>query len=129
MAESGIASLWFAGLGGHDTGALLLHSGELVVYFAAGSRDDADMRRTRANHLLQWRIIRWAAESGYRGYDMGGVDTHAAPGVPEDETHPLWNLYLFKHRFGGRPTVRVRAHEYTPNAVVAAAWRLARRFR
>lgn len=129
LGESGVASLWFAGLGRHDTGALLLHSGRLVTYFAAGSRDDADMRRTRANHLLQWRIIRWAAESGYRGYDMGGVDTHTAPGVPQDESHPLWNLYLFKHRFGGQPAIRVRAHEYAPHAVVAAVWRLGRRFR
>ncbi|MFI5258175.1 MAG: lipid II:glycine glycyltransferase FemX [Candidatus Limnocylindrales bacterium] len=129
LGETGVASLWFAGLGGRDTGALLLHSGRLLVYFAAGSRDGADMRRTRANHLLQWDIIRWAAGAGFSGYDMGGVDTQAAPGVPTDETHPLWNLYLFKRRFGGRPVVRVRAHEYAPNPVLGAAWRLARRFR
>jgi lipid II:glycine glycyltransferase (peptidoglycan interpeptide bridge formation enzyme) len=129
LGECGVASLWFAGLGRRDTGALLLHSGKLLVYFAAGSRDGADMRRTRANHLLQWRIIRWAAESGLRGYDMGGVDTRSAPGVPWDESHPLWNLYLFKRRFGGRPVVRMRAHEYTPNALLGAVWRLGRRLR
>jgi lipid II:glycine glycyltransferase (peptidoglycan interpeptide bridge formation enzyme) len=129
LGESGVASLWFAGLGRRDTGALLLRSGKLVTYFAAGSRDDADMRRTRANHLLQWRIIRWAAESGFRGYDMGGVDAQTAPGVPQDESHPLWNLYLFKRRFGGRPAVRVHAHEYSPNALLRATWRLGRRFR
>ena len=129
LSESGAASLWFAGLGGRDTGALLLHSGKLLVYFAAGSREGADMRRTRANHLLQWRIIRWAAENGFTGYDMGGVDTQSAPGVPQDESHPLWNLYLFKHRFGGRAVMRIRAHEYAPSVVAGAAWRLARRFR
>ena len=129
LGESGAASLWFAGLGGRDTGALLLHSGKLLVYFAAGSRDGADMRRTRANHLLQWQIMRWAAQNGFTGYDMGGVDTQSAPGVPEDESHPLWNLYLFKRRFGGRPVVRIHAHEYAPNPLFGAAWRLARRFR
>lgn len=129
LGESGAASLWFAGLGGRDTGALLLHSGKLLVYFAAGSRDGADMRRTRANHLLQWRIIRWAAENGFSGYDMGGVDTQSAPGVPQDESHPLWNLYLFKRRFGGRPVVRTRAHEYAPDWLSGAAWRIGRRFR
>ncbi len=129
LGEAGAASLWFAGLGGRDTGALLLHNGRLLVYFAAGSRDGADMRRTRANHLLQWEIIRWAAGAGFSGYDMGGVDTQASPGVPEDETHPLWNLYLFKRRFGGRPVIRVGAHEYAPNPLLGAAWRLARRFR
>ena len=129
LGEAGVASLWFAGLGGRDTGALLLHSGRHLVYFAAGSRDGADMRRTRANHLLQWQIIRWAAESGFSGYDMGGVDTQSAPGVPQDDSHPLWNLYLFKRRFGGRPVVRIHAHEYAPNRLLGAAWRLARRFR
>jgi len=129
LGESGVASLWFAGLGGRDTGALLLHSGRLLVYFAAGSREGADMRRTRANHLLQWRIIRWATENGFTGYDMGGVDTQTAPGVPQDESHPLWNLYLFKRRFGGRPVIRIHAHEYAPSPLLGAAWRLARRFR
>jgi lipid II:glycine glycyltransferase (peptidoglycan interpeptide bridge formation enzyme) len=129
LGEAGIASLWFAGLGGRDTGALLLQSGRLLVYFAAGSREGADMRRTRANHLLQWRIIRWAAENGFTGYDMGGVDTQSAPGVPKDESHPLWNLYLFKRRFGGKPHIRIHAHEYAPNRLLGAAWRLVRRFR
>lgn len=129
LGEAGLASLWFAGLGGRDTGALLLHSGKLLVYFAAGSREGADMRRTRANHLLQWRIIRWAADAGFDGYDMGGVDTQGAPGVPRDESHPLWNLYVFKRRFGGRPVTRIHAHEFAPNPVVGAVWRLARRVR
>jgi lipid II:glycine glycyltransferase (peptidoglycan interpeptide bridge formation enzyme) len=129
LGEAGLAELWFAGLGGRDTGALLLHSGSVLVYFAAGSREGADMRRTRANHLLQWRIIRSAAEAGFSGYDMGGVDTQAAPGVPADESHPLWNLYLFKRRFGGAPVVRLHAHEFAPNGVLGIAWRMARRFR
>jgi peptidoglycan pentaglycine glycine transferase (the first glycine) len=129
LGEAGVASLWFAGLGGRDTGALLLQSGKLLVYFAAGSRDGADLRRTRANHLLQWRIIRWAAEAGFSGYDMGGVDTQTAPGVPQDESHPLWNLYLFKRRFGGRPVTRIHAYEFAPCAALGAAWRLARKYR
>ncbi len=130
LGESDVAGLWFAGVEGRrETGALVLRCGHLLTYFAAGSRDDADMRRTRANHLLQWEIIRWAAASGFSGYDMGGVDTHDAPGVPQDETHPLWNLFLFKRRFGAVPQVRVRAHEYSPNPVMGAAWRLLRRLR
>jgi len=129
LGASDVASLWFAGLGRRDTGALLLHSGRNLVYFAAGSRDDADLRRTRANHLLQWRIIRWAAEAGFEGYDMGGVDTQSAPGLPRDESHPLWNLFLFKRRFGGRPAMRVRAHECSASPVLGALWRLARRVR
>jgi peptidoglycan pentaglycine glycine transferase (the first glycine) len=129
LGASGVASLWFAGLGRRDTGALLLHSGQNLVYFLAGSRDGADLRRTRANHLLQWRIIGWAADSGFGAYDMGGVDTQAVPGIPQDESHPLWNLFLFKRRFGARAVMRIGAHEYSPNPLLGAAWRMARRFR
>lgn len=130
LGEAGVASLWLAGVDGErQTGAVLLRSGSRLVYYIAGSRDDADLHRTRANHLLQWEIIRWAADAGFRIYDMGGVDSHTAPGLPGDESHPLWNLYLFKRRFGASGTVMTRAHEYAPRASLGALWRLARRFR
>ena len=130
LAEAGLASLWLAGVdGGRQTGAVLLRSGGRLVYYVAGSRDDADLHRTRANHLLQWEIIRWASEAGFSSYDMGGADSHTAPGLPQDESHPLWNLYLFKRRFGASGSVITRAHEYAPHASLGALWRLARRFR
>jgi peptidoglycan pentaglycine glycine transferase (the first glycine) len=130
LGAAGLASLWFASLEGRRrSGLLLLHSGRNVVLFAAGSPDDADLRKNRANHLLHWSILRWAATAGFEGYDLGGVDTHAFPGLPKDERHPLWNLYEFKRRLGAVGEVRVRAHEYAPNRLTGALWRLARRFR
>jgi lipid II:glycine glycyltransferase (peptidoglycan interpeptide bridge formation enzyme) len=130
LGEAGVASLWLAGVGGsHQTGAVLLRSGSRLVYYVAGSRDDADLHRTRANHLLQWEIIRWAAGEGFSAYDMGGVDSHTAPGLPRDESHPLWNLYMFKRRFGATGTVMAHAHEYAPHASLGVLWRMARRFR
>ncbi len=130
LGEAGLASLWLAGVSGdRQTGAVLLHSGARLVYYMAGSRDDADLHRTRANHLLQWEIIRWASAAGFSAYDMGGVDSHAAPGLPQDESHPLWNLFMFKRRFGANGTVITGAHEYSPHASLGALWRLARRLR
>lgn len=130
LGGSGVASLWFAGVEGRRrNGVLLLHCGNLLVSYAAGAPDDADLRKTRANHLLQWEIIRWAAGADFTGYDLGGVDTQTMVGVPQDESHPLWNLYEFKRSFGAHAVVRVRAHEYAPGALLGAAWRLARRFR
>jgi lipid II:glycine glycyltransferase (peptidoglycan interpeptide bridge formation enzyme) len=130
LGEADLASLWFASLDGRRrSGLLLLHSGRNVVLFAAGSPDDADLRKNRANHLLHWSIMRWAVAAGFAGYDLGGVDTHRFPGLPADESHPLWNLYEFKRRLGAVGEVRIRAHEYAPNAVVGATWRLARRVR
>jgi peptidoglycan pentaglycine glycine transferase (the first glycine) len=130
LGEAGLASLWFASAEGRRrSGLLLLHCGRYVVLFAAGSPDDADLRKTRANHLLHWSIMRWAVTAGFEGYDLGGVDTHEFAGLPRDDSHPLWNLYEFKRRLGARGEVRIRAHEYAPNALLGAVWRLARRFR
>ncbi len=129
LAEAGIASMWFAGVARRDTGVLLLHCGQTLLSFAAGSREDAEMRRTRANHLLQWEIIRWASSAGFTTYDLGGVDLQSAPGIPRDESHPLWNLYEFKRGFGAEGVLRVRAHEFAPNALLGLAWRAVRRFR
>jgi len=130
LGKSGVASLWFARHEGRRcNGALVLHCGKIAASYAAGSADDADLHKTRANHLLQWETIRWAAGVGFTGYDLGGVDAHSSPGLPVDESHPLWNLYQFKRSFGARPVLRVRAHEYVPNALLGSAWQLARRFR
>jgi len=130
LGEAGIASFWFARVRDERwTGSVLLRCGQTVHQFQAGSADDADLRAVPANHLLQWEIMRWAASEGFTAYDMGGVDTPRAPGVPRDERHPLWNLYLFKRGFGAEGVAYVRAHEDAPNPLVRAAWRLARRFR
>jgi peptidoglycan pentaglycine glycine transferase (the first glycine) len=129
LAEADIASLWFAGVGRRDNGVLLLHCGRTLLSFAAGSRDDADLRKTRSNHLLQWAIIRWGAGHGFSHYDLGGVDIQSAPGIPKDESHPLWNLYEFKRGWGAEAALRVRAHEYASSALLGLGWRLARMFR
>ncbi|HEX7491115.1 MAG TPA: peptidoglycan bridge formation glycyltransferase FemA/FemB family protein [Candidatus Limnocylindrales bacterium] len=130
LGESGVASLWFGIVDGRRrNGVLLLHCGRNLVSYAAGAPDDADLHKTRANHLLQWDILRWAAAEGFSGYDLGGVDTQSMPGLPEDESHPLWNLFQFKKSFGAVPELRIRAQEYAPSRYLGAAWRLARRVR
>jgi peptidoglycan pentaglycine glycine transferase (the first glycine) len=130
LGEAGLASLWFASAEGRRrSGILLFHCGRNVVLFGAGSPDDADLRKWRANHLLHWSIMRWAVGAGFSGYDLGGVDTHRHPGLPSGPDDPLWNLYEFKRRLGAVPEVHVRAHEYSPNALLGALWRGARRVR
>ena len=130
LGEAGLASLWFASAGGRRlNGVVLLHCGRRLVSHLAGSPDGADLRGTRANHLLQWEIIRWGAANGFTVYDLGGVDTRDAPGLPVDRTHPLWNLYEFKRGFGARGVVFVRAHDHAARPLLGAGWNLVRRFR
>jgi lipid II:glycine glycyltransferase (peptidoglycan interpeptide bridge formation enzyme) len=133
LIESGAASLWFARLDGRDIAHTLVHhSGSRAVLFQAGE-GDIEQKRVPGNFLLQWSIIRWAAEEGFATYDLGGVDTHGAPGLPADETHPLWNLYRFKLQWGARPVTFVGASELAPWPLLGAglrtAWRLRDRLR
>jgi lipid II:glycine glycyltransferase (peptidoglycan interpeptide bridge formation enzyme) len=128
LGAAGWADLWLARASGSLQAAVVtLRCGEQVVSYLAGSPDGADLRHTCANHLLQWEILRWAAGAGFRSYDLGGVDTHAAPGLPTRHGDPLWNLYEFKRGFGAQPILHVRAHDHAPNAAFGAVWRLARR--
>lgn len=130
LGEAGLASLWFAiGEGRRRCGTLCLHCGGTLVSYQAASTDDANLGRTRANHLLQWEILRWAAGAGFTAYDMGGVDTAIAPGLPRDPSHPLWNLFMFKRGFGAEGVEYVRAHEHAPNQIFRFGWSLAQRFR
>ncbi len=130
LLAAGHARLWFAGPDGRrDVGAVVLRCGDRLHLYQAGSADDARLAETNANHLLQWSILRWAAEAGFRAYDLGGVDTPRAPGIPEGPEHPLWNLYLFKRGFGARPVSFVAAQEVSSSPWLGALWRLVRRLR
>lgn len=130
LIAAGHAWCWFAGLAGRrDVGAVVLRCGDRLHLYQAGSADDARLAETNANHLLQWSILRWAAEAGFRTYDLGGVDTPRAPGIPAGPEHPLWNLYLFKRGFGAEPVCFVSTHEVSSRPWLGALWRLARRLR
>jgi lipid II:glycine glycyltransferase (peptidoglycan interpeptide bridge formation enzyme) len=127
LGAAGHATLWFAVVAGKRwVGSVTLRCGSTLHQFQAGSADGIDLRDVPANHLLQWEIVRWAAGAGYRYYDMGGVDTARARGLPDDEHHPLWNLYVFKRGFGAEGVEYVRAQEHAANPLVGLAWRLAR---
>ncbi len=142
LIESGNASLWVASREGQELAHTLVHhSGDRAVLFEAGEADPGDAVSTAsgpsaslpeagapaprfaANFLLQWTIIRWAAESGFRTYDMSGVDNHEAPGLPADESHPLWSLFRFKSQWGPRPVQFVGAWEFAPWPLLGAGLR------
>ena len=130
LGQAGHAALWFATIDGRRiAGSLLMRAGNRWIQALAGYPDPADMARYRPNHLLQWSIIRWAAESGCAAYDLGGVDTSDATGIPAGPDHPLWDLYVFKRNMGGRPQIYVGAREYARLPVFRLAWNAARRIR
>jgi lipid II:glycine glycyltransferase (peptidoglycan interpeptide bridge formation enzyme) len=128
LIAAGHASLWMARREGRDLAYTLVHhSGERAVLFEAGeselpAEEPEGSSRFSANFLLQWTIIRWAAGEGFATYDLSGVDNHSAPGLPEDESHPLWNLYRFKSQWGARPVQFAGAWQYAPWPLLGRAF-------
>jgi lipid II:glycine glycyltransferase (peptidoglycan interpeptide bridge formation enzyme) len=84
-------------------GIMVFRQGVRAWYFYGASSDRH--REKMPTHLLQWRAILWAKESGCLEYDLWGI-----PDEEEDElersfqTHSegLWGVYRFKRGFGGK---------------------------
>lgn len=73
-------------------GTLAFHCGDRAwyLYGASGNR----FRSVMPNHLLQWKMIRWAKSLGCKIYDFRGVPGDSRP------DNPLHGLYKFKKGFG-----------------------------
>ncbi|HJV66427.1 MAG TPA: peptidoglycan bridge formation glycyltransferase FemA/FemB family protein [Geomonas sp.] len=72
-----VAAAVFSALG--DTGIYLLGA------------TSAKGMKSKGSNLLQWKIIQWLKENGYRYYDLAGIDPVANPGG-----------YHFKSGLGGK---------------------------
>ncbi len=130
LIAAGHASVWLAHHEDREVSATLLHhSGKRIVMFMAATPETAGRNQVNANYLLQWEIMRWGAAAGFREYDLGGADTQTLPGIPQDESHPLWTLFRFKLKWGSRPLAYVGTHDHSPRPglgpLLRLAWRMA----
>lgn len=74
-------------------GTLAIHYGDKVWYLYGASSNE--YRNLMPNYLLQWEMIKWAAELSCRIYDFRGVSGDLS------EDNPLYGLYRFKRGFNG----------------------------
>lgn len=74
-------------------GTLAIRYADKVWYLYGASSNEE--RNRMPNYLLQWDMIRWAAESGVSVYDFRGVSGDM------NESNPLYGLYRFKRGFNG----------------------------
>ncbi|QYJ16991.1 UDP-N-acetylmuramoylpentapeptide-lysine N(6)-alanyltransferase [Rubrobacter xylanophilus DSM 9941] len=75
-------------------GAVILTFGEEAYYlYGASSREGENLY---ASYLVQFEALEEARRAGARRYDMWGI-----PCRPH-EGHPMWGVYKFKKKFGGR---------------------------
>jgi len=97
LVEAGYAKLFLAEYEGEAiAGALSFIFGDKCWYTYGASSNRH--RNVMPNHLLQWRMIEWAKESGCKVYDFRGV----SPKRDWSADDPLSGLNRFKEGFGAR---------------------------
>jgi lipid II:glycine glycyltransferase (peptidoglycan interpeptide bridge formation enzyme) len=53
--------------------------GDSAIYLLGATSDDG--LNAKGAYLLQWTLIRWLKENGFKWYDLGGIDPEGNPGV------------------------------------------------
>lgn len=84
-------------------GAVILTFGEEAYYFYGASTRQGD--NLYASYLTQFEALSAARSAGAKRYDMYGVPCNPS------EDHPLWGVYKFKKKFGGREERYAGTHE------------------
>lgn len=80
--------------------AMFMLYGDEVVYLFSGS-DQQYMHDFNAQYAIQWHMIKYAAEHGYKTYNFYGIQ-----GLPDPEAKD-YGIYLFKKGFTNSDTGRV----------------------
>lgn len=68
--------------------------GDSAIYLLGATSDDG--LDSKGAYLLQWTLVKWLKERGYRWYDLGGINPERNPGV-----------YHFKRGLSGADVCRV----------------------
>lgn len=84
-------------------GAVILTFGGEAYYLYGASAQEGE--NLYASYLVQNEALAVARGEGAKRYDMWGI-----PCEPHKD-HPLWGVYQFKRKFGGRKERYVGAHE------------------
>ncbi|MBR2710761.1 peptidoglycan bridge formation glycyltransferase FemA/FemB family protein [Candidatus Saccharibacteria bacterium] len=75
--------------------AMFMTYGDEVIYLFSGS-DEKYMKEYNAQYLIQWYMIKYAAEHNFERYNFYGIN-----GLP-DPASPDYGIYSFKKGFGGQ---------------------------
>ena len=80
--------------------AMFMTYGDEVIYLFSGS-DEKYMKDYNAQYLIQWHMIKYALEKGYKRYNFYGIQ-----GLP-DKSSKDYGIYDFKKGFTSTETGRV----------------------
>lgn len=92
--------------------AMFMLYGDEIIYLFSGS-DEKYMRDYNAQYLIQWQMIKYAADNGFKRYNFYGIQ-----GLP-DKSSKDYGIYDFKKGFTSEETGKVieliGAHELPAN--------------
>lgn len=74
-------------------GMFILSGKREIIYLIAGN--DENYLDLNAQYLIQWEIINYAYQHGYKRYNFYGISGNF------DKTDPAYGMYRFKKGFGG----------------------------
>ena len=81
--------------------------GDSGIYLLGATSDDG--LNSKGAYLLQWTMIQWVKENGFKSYDLGGIDPEGNPGV-----------YSFKKGFSGADVSQLSPFVACDNVVSSA---------
>ena len=120
LEPSGSIAMFLARFEGEPiAGAICMGFGPQLTYVYGASSNEH--RNVMPNHLMQWNMIRWAHDNGYRIYDLRGVSP-VRDGKPVEEH--LAGLNRFKEGFGARYVEYAGTFDLPLRSVIYRAWRL-----
>ncbi len=88
------------------------------AYYASASDDPEFETDIPVSHVIQWKVIQWLRDKGYKKYEIGqqqfGVQIHDCPSPKE------LSISFFKRGFGGRTVPAYRGIKYYDKASMEA---------
>ena len=84
--------------------AMFMTYGDEIIYLFSGS-DEKYMREYNAQYAIQWHMIKYAAEHGYKKYNFYGIQ-----GLPDPNAKD-YGIYEFKKGFGGHVVELLGSYE------------------
>lgn len=88
-------------------GIVVSAMGDSGIYLLGATSDDG--LNAKGAYLLQWTMIQWLRENGFKYYDLGGIDPEGNPGV-----------YSFKKGFSGADVSQLSPFVACDNVVSSA---------
>lgn len=102
--------------------AMFMLVGDEVVYLYSGS-DEQYMKQYNAQYLIQWHMLKYATEHGFKRYNFYGIQ-----GLPDPKS-PDYGIYRFKKGFGGHVIELIGSFELPINQPIYRLHHLLAKFK